>query len=269
MTVNIDCPPNNYPATVVVGSGQTTGYISASGQAQPDDRYGAYVKAWAYVYPGPSTPIPLPPTPPPSALSVTPPSQGSPNWYFPMIPGAVCQMGGSGGAPCTLVVWAQYPGSGPLSTGVSYFFGVCGTQVSCPPPGSGALASSGSGVSLAGMSLLALSMVPAVWKVLSAGFASVTDAFNGTWLLHLRGTRGGHCYWENEGDGLTSPLVQMSCESPLAALWQLTFRLGVQVIRYQRSAAEWNMFGTNDFAPVLEDMYPPELIPAFLTAIPD
>lgn len=275
MPVNIDCPKENDLATVVVTGSGTAGFIAAQGTAVPPGGTGTFDSVWALVYEGfkdlNSTDVPD--TPPNGTPSVGPMGV-SDLWYFPKVPGARCQQGGSGGFLCTLVVWAKYPGVYQFEKGgFRHFYGVCGSQVSCPPPAGGAFGAAVSGAAAgtaAGLGRQALSLAPAVWALVAAGFTAGKHLlFNGTWALRLRGSRDGHCFWENDGDGVTSPLVQLRCESPLAAVWHLTFRHGADcVLHYRRPAAEWDMFAANALALLAEDNGAAAAAPATLTVTP-
>jgi hypothetical protein len=93
---------------------------------------------------------------------------------------------------------------------------------------------------------VALTTVPAIWALLASGFELGKALFNGPWALALRSPANGHCIWDNGGDGIRIPLVELRCESPLVTTWQLTLRHGAEVVEYTRAATEWNPLGVND-----------------------
>jgi hypothetical protein len=93
---------------------------------------------------------------------------------------------------------------------------------------------------------VALSMAPLLWELVAKGFEAGKTIFNGAWVLDLRHVVGGYCVWDNGGDGVKVPHVELRCESPLVTTWELTFRNGSGTsVRYTRRAVDWNPLASN------------------------
>jgi hypothetical protein len=254
MSVEINCPAENYPQTVVSGTG-ASGYISAFGEAFLDEvRYPHILVRLVYstvpgiVYPGfhDVGTGDVSDQHDPNAVSVDQPGTGATTvWYLPQVPGAICAQTGAGPVN-TLVVWAKFPGLVQEVRAFRHFTGICGAQTSCPPPNEAFAARERAPVMPA---ILPLTTAPVVWQVKVDGFSGPgSEAFNGTWSLKLRGTDRGICSWDNGGDGVSRTLVRLSCESPIASSWHLTWRLGAEQVSYRASAAAWYLLSVNVLA---------------------
>lgn len=243
MAIDIACPAQNSTQTVVLGAG-ATGIISASGTAIPDG--GTPTDVWVRIcgraYAGTfdaTNPGPVPATPPANAQCKD--NAGAvalAGWYLDQIPGAVCMQTGVG-APNTLVVWAKFTMAGPYSPpNFVHFEGTCGFTTSCPPPATFMPPSMYSRPAI-----VALSTTPRAWRV-----EGDSEALKGVWRLELRGTDKGVCTWDNAAGAAETFLVRLSCESPVASLWRLTFQLNNDRLCYTLSADAWQAMGANVLA---------------------
>jgi hypothetical protein len=145
-----------------------------------------------------------------------------------------------------LVIWAVFAGTGTRTVRVIRSFrGKTADVVSC-------CEGSGSGVqrALPKKPGVALDLAPLLWILWVAGFEAGRQVFNGSWTLQLRaGGIDGHCVWDNGGDRIAKPRIQLRCESPLAVEWRLHFEAdGNDPIVYARSALDWNPVGSNSLA---------------------
>jgi hypothetical protein len=266
------------PASVVsqpvVGTGPGSGIICACGTVVSTElllRQGfrGLIRVYALIYPGHGVQTAQDPI---SAGATQFVDTSSGTWFFPNLVGPDCT--GSGLTPFTLKVWAV----DALVTGVSVldqtareYFGQPAAQVDCtgcnggsgpglppsPPPGPGSL-----GATIA----MLLSVAPLQWALATGAFLSAAHAaFNGRWVLVLRQGMTGHCVWDNGGDGVVSPLVELRCEGPGFAVWQLNFRHGSVTLQYLKPADEWNGLGPNTFHAIA---HAEELFPASLTLKP-
>ncbi len=166
------------------------------------------------------------------------------------------------GSELTVVVWATI-GSSILSREEQQFYGLEGGGTDC-------CAGSGNIVPevLASARTVPLSLAPVFWSVLASGFGAGATFFNGTWLLTLGKITGGVCTWANEGDGITTPHVELSCESPLAETWKLYLRNSVTEVTYTLPAGEWNALKTNRLSLSSRNGFPAGVIPETITVQP-
>jgi hypothetical protein len=171
-----------------------------------------------------------------------------------------------------LVIWALFAGTGIQTVRtVRSFVGRTADVVSCCE-GSGTGSGSGGGPrslrATAKNPSVALDLAPLLWILWVAGFEAGRQIFNGSWSLQLRtGGIGGHCVWDNGGDGIARPRIQLRCESPLAVEWRLHFEAnGGDPIVYARSALDWNPVGSNSL--VLARNGSRGVIPEAMTVIP-
>ncbi len=118
--------------------------------------------------------------------------------------------------------------AGDLCIGCGSIYGSGGMMVGAAPKGS-----------------VALSMAPLMWGLLVAGFEAGRGLLNGQWALDLKHVVGGYCVWDNGGDGETTPLVELRCESPFAVTWKLTLKHGAVSEEYTRPATEWDPLTAN------------------------
>jgi hypothetical protein len=239
MAIDIQCPDEGDPATVVLGTG-TTGIISAFGTATSDSG-DAYQRVFGMVFPGAltaSAPGPVTITPPAGADFVDNSGSGATaNWFLGNIPGAACASTGAG-VTNTLVIWARFTSTGPATAfSFRHFQGVCGTQTSCPRP---LFLPFPPRVDYCRPGIVALTTAPRVWRVEAAG-----KAWKGVWSLELRDGGKAGPTWGNAGDGVETYRIALSSDGPLAATWRLTFVLGDDRLCYTRSAEAWQALGAN------------------------
>ena len=93
---------------------------------------------------------------------------------------------------------------------------------------------------------VALTTAPLVWGLVVAGFQLGRTLLDGPLALRFRDGDGGFCRWDNGGDGLETPHVELRCESPLVTTWRLTIRHeSHDPVVYDRPATEWNPLTAN------------------------
>jgi hypothetical protein len=243
MSIRIVHPTSGHETAVVPEGGTgPTGHIAACVQAfrfETTNR-DTITNVYAKVYRKLLTSAP----PMPSGL---PPGQprGNDFWYFDHLSDATYDV-----HPAldnnTIVAWAEVSGTGAMLTDLVTFKGVRATDTDCPPCGSG----SGTFPAFApppggGCGCLALATVPLVWTLLAAGFKAGSALLNGSWDMHLRLTEGDFCAWDNGGDGVAIPRVELRCESPVVTTWRLRLRHATTSVEYTRPASEWNPLAAN------------------------
>lgn len=86
------------------------------------------------------------------------------------------------------------------------------------------------------------------YSVPEPGFAvAALQNFNRVWNLVYREGCCGGLMWDNGGDGVSAPRVELSTERLYGTPWQLTFRWREAVIRYTKPAEEWRALAENTF----------------------
>jgi hypothetical protein len=228
------------------GSG-TTGTICAYGTATMGGP--PLVAVWAKVYAPTDTP---PNTHPASATKGT--VSGN-NWSFMMsqeVPVIAAACAPAQPPPTAanglFAVWCTFQlGSGPQEQlpQPRLFGGICSTTSNCTGSGPGAalLAQATAGAP----SALAVETAPRQYQVKGEGASgSLASLVNATWVLSLRPTGCGcACVWDNGGDGVRRPRVELCCDAIVATQWRLTLALNGHRIQYTRPASEWNPLSVN------------------------
>jgi hypothetical protein len=260
--VNISCPVAGSNANVVlIGSGPAgcmcaRGTITGFGQAR---RANSGITVKLMVYNTVLNPANIPPTPDPKATSVTPFGQ---DWICVNLPVPGCGSGGS--APQYTIVGWEIDSGTVTFIDAKLFFAVCASAVDC-----GGGTGSGSGpapemVRRHGPSAV-VALAPAVWSLMVSGFlASLGVGFNGSWLLRLRdatraGASGG---WDNGGDAVTIPKIELCCDSPPGDRWRLRLRHGLLAHEYTAPVG-WEALG-----PLVLTADVPQTLPSTLTLNP-
>jgi hypothetical protein len=174
--------------------------------------------------------------------------------------------GSGSGSPLTVVAWevalhGSGSGSGPLTIDrkSQRVCGLFGGGYDCCEYGSGSGNNDGGPALRSGGRSTAVSFAPTKWRVPAAGLPDpFGDAPGGAWRLSLRDAG----VWDNGGDGLAGPRVELVCEGPPLALWRLRLRHGARAVEYT-AAAGWFAVG-----PLTLAASDPGDFPATLTMIP-
>lgn len=193
------------------------------------------------------------------AASTTPDSSG--NWSFSEV-GSVTNYPST--STHTLVVWAR-EGSIIADAAAVSFTPVWGSSTDC----------SGGGQSLAASSLgtpsaLAFETIPTQWELKVGSFGgSSLGSLNGSWGLKLQTSLNERVVYCNGGDALSTPRIQLTCDSPFGKAWLLRFELGECRITYSLCATRFNGQGQNVFRDVASAGVPEDAaIPASVTIQP-
>jgi hypothetical protein len=108
---------------------------------------------------------------------------------------------------------------------------------------------------------------PRQWQVDATAFAR-GGPFRNRWLLALRPRSCSALAWDNGGDAVAVPLVELRCRGVIASDWRLTFRHGDALVEFTLPAAEWNDLAANVFATVTECRGDGDGVPASVTVTP-
>lgn len=94
-------------------------------------------------------------------------------------------------------------------------------------------------------------VVPVAWQLKTKGFAGAGVAeFNGAWTLHLVKSLEQRVLYCNGGDAVSAPRIQLSCQSPFAPSWELSFEFSGKRVCYSRPAAQFDSQARNSFQSV-------------------
>ena len=203
----------------------------------------------------------------------TAPARGVPHqtannvWYFESISDATASAAGFG-AKNILAVWAVPAGTGmvPEKLQTINFFGSPATTTDCALFAGGGQAGDSPGRGCLTAATM-LATAPLMWTLMTDGFQVGRGLLNGFWNLHLNADAPGHFVWDNGGDGVGTPRVELRAEKPLVTSWRLTLRAGGDTVEYLRPAGEWNPLAANALHHV-RNGHPAGAVPPALTVTP-
>lgn len=247
LTFTIVEPPT-FSATTLAkarcpGGSGTVGTICAYGTASFDMSNLSAV--WAKVYaPGATPPAHHP-------MDATQGTVSGNNWKFLTgheVPVVACPTTAPTAANGLFAVWFTFQGgSGPLELPpqTRLFGSICSTTTNCS--GSGPGAALFAQASASAPSALAVETAPRQYQVKGEGFEGpAVSHFNAIWLLSSRPNGCGcACVWDNGGDGVATPRVELCSDGAIATVWRLTLALNGQRGHYTCPAPEWNALGVN------------------------
>ena len=253
--ITITWPRNGFASAVVPpAGGMGPGQMCVTGTIQ-DRRPLVSVVVKVMVFLAPQQP----PQQPPGGAQTVMPAGG--NWSSTTVPVPAGGWGSGGSYPGLNVgAWEVDPSTGVtvLSMATAQTCGMQANQVDC---GSGPLTPCGTGIGIqlassagAAVGATAVALAPAVWGVTLGGFfASLGTGLAGAWLLELRDGAGG--VWDNGGDGLARPRLELCCDGPPLPLWRLRLRHGPLALEYT-APADWEALGPLTLTADLPDPYP-------------
>jgi hypothetical protein len=124
------------------------------------------------------------------------------------------------------------------------FGGIRSTMTNCDGSGGAALLAQ-AGVSAS--STLTVETAPRQYQVKGQDARGpLASLVNTTWLLSLRPAGCGcACVWDNGGDGVATPRVELGCDGVVATQWRLSLVLNGHRIQYTRPASEWKALSVN------------------------
>jgi hypothetical protein len=210
---------------------------------------------FAKVYHG-DVPLGTIPDLPDTVVRAAIPDRGNGTWQFfgandSEIPGAQCADCGTGtgtggsGLTNTLALWVDW-GNYPLEKCRVVFQGCCDTVTECDVPPGAAAALGRTPATLAARVASAAAPAPLHWSLDAEGFpaSGPSAVLNGSHVLSLRASEGGHGVWDNTESGAGSPYVELRGGAGEED-WELTLRAGDTVVRYRRPAGDWDPLGPN------------------------
>lgn len=176
------------------------------------------------------------------------------SWQFigpgkevPVIP-AACPQATPTADNAQFVVWCVLAlGTGTLEFGKSTTFaGVASTQTECEgsgyPGGSGDDRGRRTGAAVV---RTGVETAPRQVQVVGKGFRGSAAGFNARWLLSLRCDGGRACLWDNGGDGVQQPRIELRCDGVVATEWRLTLAHAGLRVYYTCPANEWRPLAAN------------------------
>jgi hypothetical protein len=216
-------PSNPAPVKVTTAGN----FICASGiSPQENGRYANRV--YGRVFQGVSDPSG---TTPPSGTHVTTVNYSTGAFLFPALPGAQ-HNSTLIGAPNIFVAWFQWDSPPKIIKETKAFGGLTSDHTECEHENS-FLGKQSAKIAI-------LPPTPDRWQLLVRGFAgNGTEAFNAVWVLDRRVAAGGLAVWDNGGNGLDWPLVELRYEAGSnSPAWALTFRLRGCAVSYTQPGTD-------------------------------
>lgn len=157
------------------------------------------------------------------------------------IPGARC--GSPPGVDNVLRVWVRCQGTGMVHRhDTRSFKGVTAADTECGSAGAACAQRALRGA----QQQAGLDIAPYQWRVEAAGFGGPARALNGPWVLTLRQGPDLNSAWDNDGDGVAGPRLELHFHAGPEAEWRLLLRHGPVVAVYAAPAADWRWLGAND-----------------------
>ncbi len=159
-----------------------------------------------------------------------------------------------------LAVWGVSTGSPSQQVPAQTFFGgVCAATSNCSDRARLLLAQ-------AGTTAATLETAPRQVQVQGKDFRGPgVSSFNALWVLSLRGGCGCACVWDNGGDGVQTPRVELGCDGVHATEWCLTLAHNGCRVRYTCPAWKWKALAANRLALASRDA---DGLPRTLTVTP-
>jgi hypothetical protein len=227
-----------------------------------------FQQVWAKVYALGASPPAAPPT---DGTAVQGTVIGASSWQFvvrsqeiPVVP-AACPQAQPTAPDALFAVWCVF------STGTGLvpvlktrdFAGMASTMTDCTGSGSGSASASGSGVgdSLAegqAGAQAAVETAPRQVRVSAKGFSGPAAALNARWVLTLRADGG--CLWDNGGDGVAGPRIELRCDGVVATEWRLTLAHAGRRVSYTCPAAGWRALAANELRAANPGAWAPETL---------
>jgi hypothetical protein len=220
--------PQAYPGAYAhLKSSDDTICVAGTSSSPPDN-------VWVKLYPWPAYPPPS--TPPGTAVPATINSDGS--WILSSI-------GAAANTSYQVAAWGKWSG-----TYANDYYRIKtdagGPYTDCTYPGSNLL------MQRRAASMATFDLAPVAWQLRTTGFAGTGAIhFNGNWTLQLVKSQHQGVLYCNGGDAVSVPRIQLSCGSPVASTWELSFELSGKRVCYSRSTAQFDCQSGNSFQNAL------------------